>query len=66
MDRLVCHECQRISDLQARGWRAYRGDVRGEDATPTVVVYCPSCAEREFGPPVQLRDTRIPRTDSPS
>ena len=45
-----CQECGVRADEQARAWRAYRGDVPGEDDQPTVLVYCPDCAEREFGP----------------
>jgi hypothetical protein len=52
---LVCQECKTVSDEQARHWRAYRGDVPGEDLRPILVLYCPSCAEREFGPPFEVR-----------
>ena len=39
---LVCLECRDESD-DAQGWRAYLDD---ED----VLVYCATCATREFGP----------------
>ena len=40
-----------MADERARGWRAYRGDVPGEDPEPILLFYCPACAEREFGGP---------------
>ncbi|HEY2217710.1 MAG TPA: hypothetical protein VGH35_00075 [Gaiellaceae bacterium] len=49
--RLLCWECLRVADERARGWRAYRGDVPGEDPEPILLFYCPACAEREFGGP---------------
>ena len=44
---IVCAECGRLSDELARDWRAYltADDEDGEE----VVVFCPSCAAREFG-----------------
>ncbi len=39
---LVCLECGDESD-EAPGWRAYLDDE-------AVLVYCPHCATREFGP----------------
>jgi hypothetical protein len=40
---LVCAQCRDSSDRRAEGWKAYReGDG--------VQVFCPACAEREFGP----------------
>ena len=53
--RLLCWECLTVADEQARGWRAYRGDVPGEDPEPILLFYCPSCAEREFGGPFAAR-----------
>jgi hypothetical protein len=44
---LVCVECER-SDEEAIGWRGYRNDVPGEDEHPSVAIFCPSCAAREF------------------
>jgi len=48
---MSCQECGIHADERAFAWRAYRGDVPGEDDQPTVLLYCPECAEREFGPP---------------
>lgn len=43
---LVCAECGRSSNQEARDWRAYlTAEEDGEEA----VVFCPSCAAREFG-----------------
>jgi hypothetical protein len=53
--RLLCWECLTVADDRARGWRAYRGDVAGEDREPILLFYCPSCAEREFGGPFAAR-----------
>jgi hypothetical protein len=39
-----------VADERAKGWRAYRGDLPGEDPEPYLLFYCPNCAEREFGP----------------
>jgi hypothetical protein len=47
---MVCQECAVRADEKAAGWRAYRADFLDEDSEPTVLVYCPVCAEREFGP----------------
>jgi len=44
--RLLCEECETKLDSQ-RGWRAYLLD---EDERKRVVLYCPRCAVREFGP----------------
>jgi hypothetical protein len=39
----------RLSDFDARGWRAYRaGEVDPDDAAQ-ITFFCPECAEREFG-----------------
>jgi hypothetical protein len=43
---LVCLECGQVSHAGAAGWKAYLGDW-GDDED--VGVYCPDCAEREFG-----------------
>jgi hypothetical protein len=42
---LECAECGRPSNLGAADWRAMWTD----DQPPAVVVFCPDCAEREFG-----------------
>jgi predicted RNA-binding Zn-ribbon protein involved in translation (DUF1610 family) len=39
-----CVECRREDD-GARGWRAYLL----ADEPERVAIYCPNCAEREFG-----------------
>ena len=42
-----CIECHLIADTAA-GWKAYVGG--GADGEPVeVVIYCPTCADREFG-----------------
>ena len=40
---LICAECGAESPPDSAGWRAYL------DADDTVAVFCPRCAEREFG-----------------
>ena len=40
---LTCVECGRVAESGARGWKALLDD---DDA---VVLFCPDCAEREFG-----------------
>jgi hypothetical protein len=40
---LVCLECRLMSAGEAPGWRAYL-TFDGE-----IGIYCPGCAEREFG-----------------
>jgi len=57
MDQLFCWECLELSDTEARGWRAYRCDVPGEDAAPILRIFCPDCSEREFGPYAESGDT---------
>ncbi len=43
-----CLECGVQAEGTADGWRAYvGGGIDGEP--PTVGVYCPVCAAREFG-----------------
>jgi hypothetical protein len=39
-----CEECGREADGTARGWRATSGN-----GSLMVAVFCPECAEREFG-----------------
>ena len=50
---LRCVECGAGSDALARGWRAYLApeDDEPEDDDPEdeLLVFCPECAEREFG-----------------
>lgn len=51
---LMCAGCGLASDGHARGWRggwrAYLAYDRERDHFPYDLVYCPKCAEREFGP----------------
>jgi hypothetical protein len=47
---LVCMECGAGSDQLATGWRAYRvPDDEGDELEGEILVFCPHCAEREFG-----------------
>ena len=50
---LKCEECgaRATTPEQARHWRAYlsRLERNGSEDAKVVVVYCPRCAEREFG-----------------
>jgi hypothetical protein len=48
-ESLKCEECGAEPDFQAHGWRAFIAPRPEEDEPPEVVVYCPECAEREFG-----------------
>jgi hypothetical protein len=44
----TCVECGRVPSLpDARGWHAYL--TVDEDEPVEAAVYCPECAEREFG-----------------
>lgn len=45
---LRCVESWRESS-RGRRWRAYLADDPRDDDPSEVAVYCPSCAEREFG-----------------
>jgi hypothetical protein len=44
---LTCVECAREQAASERGWRAYL--TVDEDDPAEAIVYCPECAEREFG-----------------
>jgi hypothetical protein len=44
---LVCAECCREFDEQARGWRAYL--ALEEDGTDSVETFCEACAVEAFG-----------------
>jgi hypothetical protein len=46
-DRLTCVECRREQGDDERGWHAYL--TTDEDDSAEALVYCPECAEREFG-----------------
>jgi len=56
MRRMLCWECLTVADERAKGWRAYRDDVPGEDVEPILLFYCPNCAEREFGGPLRAEN----------
>jgi hypothetical protein len=45
---LICAECGRTEDNDARGWRGYLVDL-DDDGADEVIVFCPCCAAREFG-----------------
>jgi hypothetical protein len=43
-------ECSRKQAADERGWRAFLTvDDTDDDEPVEAVVYCPECAEREFG-----------------
>jgi hypothetical protein len=44
-------------------WRACRTDLPGVDEEPAISLFCPDCANREFGPLRRrpLIDRRTPR-----
>jgi hypothetical protein len=46
---LVCVECAAESTGNAEGWRAYVAFLEEDGEPPEVVLYCPRCAEFEFG-----------------
>ena len=45
LSTLNCIECRRQWILRTERWRAYVT----EDDPPEVVIYCESCADKEFG-----------------
>jgi hypothetical protein len=47
---LSCQECGTESDHLATGWRAYLARDEDDEAEGEVRMFCPACAEREFGP----------------
>jgi hypothetical protein len=55
---LVCHACSVYSDANAAGWRAYLVDNPDKNASRELAFYCPSCAQREFGPVGKRRHPR--------
>jgi len=43
-----CVECDRVAEGTPDGWKAFVGG--GYEGEPIeVLVYCPACADREFG-----------------
>jgi DNA-directed RNA polymerase subunit RPC12/RpoP len=47
---LVCMECGAESDALAYGWRAYLAPAEDEEPEGEILIFCPECARREFGP----------------
>jgi len=47
-NQLVCVECGRRADREARGWQAHLV-VADDDEEDEVVFFCAQCAAREFG-----------------
>jgi hypothetical protein len=47
MTPILCVECK--APLEATLWRVYRADDPRGDDWPEVAIYCPDCADREFG-----------------
>jgi hypothetical protein len=48
---LRCRECGSESEGLARGWRAYLAPELDDDhGEMEVLMFCPQCAQREFGP----------------
>jgi hypothetical protein len=48
---LECVEChKRLSYEDAAGWHAYITGDSDMDDDEEIVIYCPGCARREFGP----------------
>lgn len=45
---LRCTECGRPADEDMKGWQALHGRSEAEDQ-PETFVFCPECAEQEFG-----------------
>jgi len=52
-----CAECKTTSGPFWMQWRACRTDVPGIDEEPALALFCPDCANREFGP-LRLRPLR--------
>lgn len=50
---LQCKECGRLSHGKAPGWRALLNGEPDVDEFDFVTIFCPVCAEREFGTPRQ-------------
>jgi hypothetical protein len=46
---LRCVECGAASDALASGWRAYLAPDAEDEAEGERLMFCPECAEREFG-----------------
>jgi hypothetical protein len=48
LKKLPCAECGKEAPPDARGWRADIADDLRDDDPAFVVVFCPTCWEREF------------------
>jgi hypothetical protein len=46
---VACVACGSVSGIFWAGWRAYHVDDPKSTAAPTLSLYCPTCAETEFG-----------------
>ena len=44
-----CAQCGCLSSLKWAGWGAFRVDDAEEGESPALALFCPACAEREFG-----------------
>ena len=47
--QLVCAQCCLEAPPDAKGWQMHLGYDVGKDERPEAFVFCPACAEREFG-----------------
>jgi hypothetical protein len=46
-----CPECGKLGEGSMTGWRAMLGtDVDYENAPTEAYLFCPACANKEFGP----------------
>jgi hypothetical protein len=45
---LVCVACEQPDEGSGRGWQGYLADL-DDDGLDELVLFCPSCAYREFG-----------------
>jgi hypothetical protein len=49
---LRCVECGKVGEGSMEGWRAMLGTDIDDEYVPTeTYLFCPDCADREFGPP---------------
>ncbi len=50
---LICEECGRVAAGGEHGWKGYLAglneDDEGDEGGAEVLIFCPRCAEREFG-----------------
>jgi len=45
----TCAQCGGRSDINWKGWRAYRADDPETSEPPALALFCPTCSAREFG-----------------